>query len=361
MCRACYLLFTDTSANLRYRAVPDRFLSLPDFGLGRREWEALQIPVGVAFFFRNSALERTVAFYPGPAGATESELDIATWAAVSRDPRVGLLADDVEALLVRLPMTPTSRHAFWCRSTRVTSSSADFACCGADSTAERRPATSSTDSSPASPSAKRRAAAMTTAQPDVTFSVLDVIPERYAVSPTLLAHLAVAYPGDEPIHAIALRCQVRIQPLRRGCSDAEAVGLLELFGPGNGGRAPNRAFRGSMPSRWCRVHRQNRATLSLPCTTTWKWPPPKYFHALRAGPSRCSSSSAGRSSAAASKPAGTAGLLELRGPLRHAGAVWRDLIALHYPNSGWLRLSHASIAALRDRSSPRNGLLDLDA
>ena len=102
MCRACYLLFTDTSANLRYRAVPDRFLSLPDFGLGRREWEALQIPVGVAFF-RNSALERTVAFYPGPAGATESELDIATWAAVSRDPRVGLLADDVEALLVRLP------------------------------------------------------------------------------------------------------------------------------------------------------------------------------------------------------------------------------------------------------------------
>ena len=44
---------------------------------------------------------------------------------------------------------------------------------------------------------------MTTAQPDVTFSVLDVIPERYAVSPTLVAHLAVAYPGDEPIHAIA--------------------------------------------------------------------------------------------------------------------------------------------------------------
>jgi hypothetical protein len=103
VCRACYLLFTDTSANLRYRAVPDRFLSLPDFGLGRREWEALQIPVGVAFFFRNSALDRTVAFYPGPAGATESELDIATWAAATRDPRVGLLADDVEALLVRVP------------------------------------------------------------------------------------------------------------------------------------------------------------------------------------------------------------------------------------------------------------------
>ena len=103
VCRACYLLFTDATANLRYRAVPDRFLSLPGFGLGRREWEALQIPVGVAFFFRNSALDSTVAFYPGPAGATESELDVAAWAAASCDPRVGLLADDVEALLVRVP------------------------------------------------------------------------------------------------------------------------------------------------------------------------------------------------------------------------------------------------------------------
>jgi len=112
VCRACYLLFTDAGANLRYRAVPDRFLSFPDFGLGRREWEALQIPVGVAFFFRNSALDRTVAFYPGPAGATESELDMATWAAATRDPRVGLLADDVEAMLVRAPENAADPECF---------------------------------------------------------------------------------------------------------------------------------------------------------------------------------------------------------------------------------------------------------
>ncbi|MCI4676678.1 DUF5947 family protein [Candidatus Mycolicibacterium alkanivorans] len=108
VCRACYLLFTDASASLRYRAVPDRFLYFPDFGLGRRAWDALQIPVGVAFFFRNSALDRTVAFYPGPAGATESELDTAAWAAATCDPRVGLLADDVEALLVRVPDDPAA-------------------------------------------------------------------------------------------------------------------------------------------------------------------------------------------------------------------------------------------------------------
>lgn len=104
VCRACYLLFTDSSAGLRYRAVPDRYLAFTDFALDRRAWAALQIPVGVAFFFTNSELGRTVAFYPGPAGACESELDLAAWQAIGgADARVELLADDVEALLVRVP------------------------------------------------------------------------------------------------------------------------------------------------------------------------------------------------------------------------------------------------------------------
>lgn len=109
VCRGCYLLFTDNGAALRYRAVPDRYLSFPGFAMDRRAWEGLQIPVGLAFFFRNSALDRTVAFYPGPAGATESELGTDFWAAISAaDPRVGMLTDDVEALLVRVPDDPDS-------------------------------------------------------------------------------------------------------------------------------------------------------------------------------------------------------------------------------------------------------------
>ena len=104
VCRGCYLLFTDQQATLRYRAVPDRYLAFPDFALDRRRWNALQIPVGLAFFFRNSHLDRTVAFYPGPAGATESELDLESWGDLrAADPRVDTLADDTEALLVRVP------------------------------------------------------------------------------------------------------------------------------------------------------------------------------------------------------------------------------------------------------------------
>ncbi len=101
-CRGCYLLFTDESARLRYRAVPDRYLSFPDFDLDTGQWEELQIPVGLAFLFHNSVQERVVAFYPGPAGATESELPLPAWERiVLANPALAGLRPDVEALLVR--------------------------------------------------------------------------------------------------------------------------------------------------------------------------------------------------------------------------------------------------------------------
>lgn len=103
-CRACYLLFADRHAALRYRAVPDRYLSFPRFRLDPVRWNELQIPVGLAFLFTNSAQGRTVAFYPGPAGATESELPLDAWESIrAANPALLTLVPDVEALLVRAP------------------------------------------------------------------------------------------------------------------------------------------------------------------------------------------------------------------------------------------------------------------
>jgi hypothetical protein len=101
-CRSCYLLFTDEAADLHYRAVPDRYLSFGDLAVDARAWDELQIPVGLAFLFRNSQQDRMVAFYPGPAGATESELPMDAWdRIVERNPGLAVLRPDVEALLVR--------------------------------------------------------------------------------------------------------------------------------------------------------------------------------------------------------------------------------------------------------------------
>jgi hypothetical protein len=103
VCRPCYLLFTrEGAAHGKYRSVPDRYRYAPGVVLTDAQWEELQIPVGIAFFFFNTPMARTVAFYPSPAGATESLLPLTTWAAlVQAHPLLGSLAPDVEALLLR--------------------------------------------------------------------------------------------------------------------------------------------------------------------------------------------------------------------------------------------------------------------
>lgn len=102
-CVPCALLFERPGASGgRFASVPDRVLSDPGSVPDAASWQRLRIPVSVAFFFHNSALDRPVVLYPSPAGATESEVDPDTWRAVfGGSPLAGALRPDVEALLVR--------------------------------------------------------------------------------------------------------------------------------------------------------------------------------------------------------------------------------------------------------------------
>lgn len=108
VCQACGLLFqSGGAAGGRYLHVPDRYRVITDFAMSRQQWDMLQIPVAVAFFFRNSAVGDTSAFFPGPAGATECLLPLDTWSEVeASNPVLGSLAADVEALLVRTQSAP---------------------------------------------------------------------------------------------------------------------------------------------------------------------------------------------------------------------------------------------------------------
>ena len=108
-CRACWLLVTSDGAGAgRYRAVPDRYVALDEFGIPESRWAELQIPVSIAFFFENSSLGNVAAFYPGPAGVTESLLPLDAWGdLVAGNPLLGSLAPDVEALLVRVTREAT--------------------------------------------------------------------------------------------------------------------------------------------------------------------------------------------------------------------------------------------------------------
>lgn len=143
-CRACYLLFTHSGAGqgwqagpgevagqggqgepgegagqerqdgpgdgggqqrrigrARYRSIPDRYRSDPGHPLTVAEWNALEIPVGLAFFLHSSASGDTTAFYPSPAGATECRLDLDAWNRIAADhPLVAAATSDVEAILI---------------------------------------------------------------------------------------------------------------------------------------------------------------------------------------------------------------------------------------------------------------------
>jgi len=103
VCRPCYLLFThEGAARGKFKAIPERYLYAPGLILTDTQWNRLQIPVGIAFFFFNSSLGRMVVFYPSPVGATESLLSLETWDELARtNPLFTTLAADVEAVLVR--------------------------------------------------------------------------------------------------------------------------------------------------------------------------------------------------------------------------------------------------------------------
>jgi hypothetical protein len=84
-CAPCAVLFPA-------RRIRPRAERLRGFELTDTAWEALGIPIGLAFFVRSSKKERTLALYPSPAGPTESLLPV--------DLALPELAPDVEALLV---------------------------------------------------------------------------------------------------------------------------------------------------------------------------------------------------------------------------------------------------------------------
>lgn len=102
-CRACAILFDRPEAGgKRYRAVPERVLVDDEGSITQEVLDELSVPVALAFIFFNSSQARWVAFYPSPAGATESELPIGGLEALrSSSALVRAIEPDVEALLLR--------------------------------------------------------------------------------------------------------------------------------------------------------------------------------------------------------------------------------------------------------------------
>jgi hypothetical protein len=65
---------------------------------------------------------------------------------------------------------------------------------------------------------------------DLTFDCIGATAERYAVLPTITLALRVSETSGQRVDAIALRCQIRIEPSRRRYTPGEEERLRDLFG-----------------------------------------------------------------------------------------------------------------------------------
>ena len=65
---------------------------------------------------------------------------------------------------------------------------------------------------------------------ELAFDCVGARADKYAVAPSMSLVLRIAETSGQKVEAIALRCQIRIEPTRRRYSDAEAERLNDLFG-----------------------------------------------------------------------------------------------------------------------------------
>lgn len=193
------------------------------------------------------------------------------------------------------------------------------------------------------------------------FSVLSIGAEPYAVTPNLLARVRIAETTEAVVHALALRCQIRVAPRRRRYSDAEEAGLLDLFGP--------RERWGSTLATFPWLHATAMVPsftgecvteLVMPCTYDFEVTASKYLHALGNGTVPLSFLFSGTVFTKGPNGFGVEQVpWDREAQFAMPVEVWRDVVRQNFPSTGWLRLDHDIIAALM-RFKAARGLPGVD-
>ncbi len=98
-CDACAVLFCGQESS-KYLRIPRRIQRLMDFVFGDLDWEAMMLPIHLAFFLRDRS-GMIAAMYPSPAGTVRSQLGMETLEErFAEHPALAKIEPEVEALLV---------------------------------------------------------------------------------------------------------------------------------------------------------------------------------------------------------------------------------------------------------------------
>ncbi|MDI3424039.1 DUF6084 family protein [Streptomyces luteolus] len=182
---------------------------------------------------------------------------------------------------------------------------------------------------------------------ELSFTCTGVRADPHAAGPTLVFRLRVTASEGVRVHALALRCQLRIEPARRGYDAAEAEGLRDLFGE----RA---RWAGTLlPVQFAQVSLmvpsftgETETDLVVPCTYDMDIASTRYFHALASGDVPLLLLFSGTAFT------GAAGFRVEPVPWdREASCalpvkVWQEMIEQHFPGCGWVRLPRDTMDAL---------------
>lgn len=98
-CDACAILFCGRQGT-NFLRIPRRIVKLRGFSIPDPQWDAMMLPINLAFFVRRPD-GSAKAMYPSPAGIMESLIELPSWLALCGNSRALTDAEpEVEAMLV---------------------------------------------------------------------------------------------------------------------------------------------------------------------------------------------------------------------------------------------------------------------
>src|SRR5271154_329481 len=178
--------------------------------------------------------------------------------------------------------------------------------------------------------------------PDLSFKVEDATVVPYAVAPTLALRLRITNADSaQPIHTVALRCQIQLEVSRRRYTAEEQAKMRDLFGE---------------PERWSQTLRSllwTHASLVVPsfqgstladlhihCTFDFNVAATKYFEGLTEGEIPLCFQFSGTVFYADSDDALQVAPIswEQEARFKLPVKVWREVMDTYYPNNVWLNL-----------------------
>ena len=178
-------------------------------------------------------------------------------------------------------------------------------------------------------------------------------PEPYAAGPSVQLDLRVT--ADEPVHTVALRTQIRIEPRRRRYTPSEGGRLTDLFGePARWGDTLNALQLATVATMVPGFTGSTTVPLAVPLTYDLDVAAAKYLHGLDDGDVPLLLLFSGTVFRGAPDRV-QVGLVPWHeeAAYRLPVAVWRAAMDVHFPEAGWVRLRRETLEALRAYRSER--------